>query len=213
MPGRHANTLRSRQGFTLIELTVVLAVIVTLALVLAPAIGNIVSEARSARARNDVQMIAGAIRRFYDDNGFFPSWTLAQNGGPGLAQNRLQILVSPGRIPQEDQPTLWSTGVAGLLSAQLMNNTPVYSMRTPTSQMGWNGPYLGTDIGADPWGNRYVVNIELIDMSASPITRSGAVKAAVWVLSAGPDGIIDTPYAQSILGAVVGRDDIGFRLQ
>jgi prepilin-type N-terminal cleavage/methylation domain-containing protein len=210
---RTTRTARSHSGFTLTELTVVLGVIVTLAMVLTPAIGAFVTDARLARARSDCPTIASAIVLFYRDNGFFPSWALAQNGGPGLPQNRLQILVSPGNVPQEDQPSLWTTGVAGLLSEQLANNIPGYSLRTVRSQNGWNGPYLLSEIGADPWGNRYVVNIELLDTSASATTRNGGVKAAVWVLSAGPNGIIETPFAQSILTATLGGDDIGGRLQ
>jgi prepilin-type N-terminal cleavage/methylation domain-containing protein len=211
--GRHAAAARGRSGFTLIELTVVLAVIVTLAMVITPPIGSIVSEARLATASSNCQTIASAIVLFYRDNGFFPSWTLAQAGGPGLPANRLQLLISPGRIPQEDQLTPWTTGVAGQLVDQLVADAPGYAMRGPTSQTGWNGPYVTSVIGADPWGNRYVVNIELLDSSATPITRSGRIKSAVWVLSAGPNGIIETPFVQSIVTAAPGGDDICFRIQ
>ena len=213
MAGRHAVTARSRHGFTLIELTVVLAVIVTLALVLTPSISNFINDARTARAQSDCQTVASAIVQFYRDNGFFPSWKLAQNGGPGQPQNRLQLLISPGNIAQEDVPTLWTTGVAGLLAEQLLNDTPGYTLRSTTSPNGWNGPYLSSMINTDPWGNRYVVNIELIDSSAFATTRSGGMKAAVWVLSAGPNGIIETPFVQSVSGAALGGDDIGFRVQ
>ena len=213
MSGRYASTARSRQGFTLIELTVVLAVIVTLALVLTPSISNFINDSRQARAQSDCQTIASAIVQFYRDNGFFPSWKLAQNGGPGLPQNRLQLLISPGNVPQEDQPTPWSTGVAGMLSDQLLSDIPGYGLRSQTSQNGWNGPYLSSTINADPWGNRYVVNIDLIDPSGSPTSRNGAVKSAVWVLSAGANGIIETPFSRAVLTAALVGDDIGSRLQ
>jgi len=213
MSGRRTITARSLRGFTLIELTVVLAVIVTLALVLTPSIANFINDSRMARAQSDCQTIASAVVQFYRDNGFFPTWKLAQNGGPGLAANRIQVLVSPGNVPLEDQPTHWTTGIAGLLSDQLINNLPGYVLRTPTSPSGWNGPYVSNDINADPWGNRYIVNIELIDTSPTVASLSGHVKAAVWVLSAGPDGTIETPFSQSVLTATRGGDDIGVRLQ
>lgn len=206
-------TARSRQGFTLIELTVVLAVIVTLALVLTPSISNFINDSRVARSRSDCQTIASAIVTFYRDNGFFPSWRLAQNGGPGSTENRLQLLVSPGNPAQEDAQSGWTSGTAGLLSDQLITNVPGYSLKTTTSPNGWNGPYLSNEITADPWGNRYVVNIQLIDLSASATTRSGGVKLAVWVLTAGPNGIIETPFSQPITSAVLGGDDIATRLQ
>ena len=96
-------------GFTLIELTVVLAVIVTLALVLTPSIANSINEARVARARNDCQTIASGMYQFYRDTGFFPLWTISQNGGQGTPANRVQILVSQGNVPFEDVPSLCSS--------------------------------------------------------------------------------------------------------
>jgi prepilin-type N-terminal cleavage/methylation domain-containing protein len=201
-------------GFTLIELMVVLAVIVTLALVLTPSIANTINDARIARARNDCQTIVSGIYQFYRDTGYFPLWRVAQGGGAGAPANRLQLLVSRGNVPLEDLRTLWTTGAAGGLAEQLVNNTPGYALRTPTSQFGWNGPYFSSEIAADPWGNRYVVNIAMIDLSPGAATASGQTKMAVWVLSAGPNGTIETPFASSIFSATqpVG-DDIGNRIQ
>lgn len=201
-------------GFTLIELTVVLAVIVTLALVLTPSIANSINDARVARARNDCQTIANGIYQFYRDTGYFPLWRLAPGGGAGVPANRLQLLVSRGNLPAEDIPTPWTTGTAGSLSDQLVTNAPGYAMRTPTSQFGWNGPYFSSEISPDPWGNRYVVNVALIEMSPGAVTAGGRPKMAVWVLSAGPNGVIDTPFASSILAAgQPGGDDIATRIQ
>jgi len=205
---------KGRMGFTLIELTVVLAVIVTLALVLTPSIANSINDARMARAKNDCQTIASGIYQFFRDTGSFPLWRVAQGGGAGASANRLQVLVSRGNVPLEDVPTPWTTGAAGGLMEQLVNNTPGYAMRTPTSQFGWNGPYFSSEIAADPWGNRYVVNVALIDLAPGAATAGGQAKMAVWVLSAGPNGIIETPFASSILNATQpGGDDIGTRIQ
>jgi prepilin-type N-terminal cleavage/methylation domain-containing protein len=204
---------RRTRGFTLIELTVVLAVIVTLALVLTPSIANFINDSRVVKARNDCQTIASGITQFWRDTGYFPLWKIAQNGGPGLPANRVQVLASRGNPPLEDVPTLWTTGVQGGLAEQLVNNTPGYALKTPTSQFGWNGPYFSSDIGADPWGNRYLVNIGLIDTSPGAATASGQAKLAVWVLSAGPNGTIETPFSLSILNASVVGDDLGFRVQ
>jgi len=210
---RHADG-RSRMGFTLIELTVVLAVIVTMALILTPSIANSINEARAARARNDCQTIAAGVYQFYRDTGFFPVWRISQNGGAGAPADRLQLLVSQGNVPVEDVASLWTTGVAGTLSDQLVTNAPGYALRTPASQFGWNGPYFSSQLMADPWGNRYAVNVALVDLSPGAATATGQPKMAVWVLSAGPNGIVETPFAQSILRAVrPGGDDIGTRVQ
>ena len=212
--GRRRGDGRGRMGFTLIELTVVLAVIVTMALILTPSIANSINEARLARARNDCQTIASGLYQFYRDTGFFPVWRVAQNGGPGAPAARLQVLASQGSVPLEDIASPWTTGVAGGLADQLVTNAPGYALRTPTSQSGWNGPYFSSQLLADPWGNRYAVNVALIDLSLGAATASGQPKMAVWVLSAGPNGIVETPFAQSILSAVrPGGDDIGTRVQ
>ena len=209
-------SLPSRQchrGFTLIELTVVLAVIVTLALVLTPSIINFINDSRVARARADVGTLQAAITQFYRDTGFFPQWSLANNGGPGLAVNRVDLLVSAGNTPTVAAPNTWTTGTNDRFEDQLVTNAPAYTTRTATSTFGWNGPYISNVINADPWNNRYAANITLIDNTQGIQDAAGNVKSAVWILSAGPNGALDTPYTQAITVAAPGGDDITVRLQ
>ena len=207
-------SFRRARGFTLIELTVVLAVIVTLALVLTPSIINFINDSRVARARADTQTISAAVIQFYRDNGFFPQWHTANAGGPGTNANRVDLLVSTGNIPSEASSSLWTTGTTDLLTDQLLSNAPGFTVRTATNTFGWNGPYLSSGIGADSWNNRYMVNIGLIDATQGTQTGGGATKSAVYVLSAGANGQMDTPYTQPITTATLdGTDDIGFRIQ
>lgn len=202
-----------RAGFTLIELTVVLAVIVTLALILTPSITNFINDSRVARSRADVQTIAAAIYQFQRDTGFYPQWSAAQNGGPGTPQSKVDLLVSPGNVPTIAAPNAWTTGSADDLADQLMTNAPGYTTRTASSALGWNGPYLSSTLGADAWNNRYAVNVGLIDPTMGTKTGSGATKSAVWVVSAGPNLQIETPYDQPITTASPSGDDIAVRLQ
>jgi len=58
-----------------------------------------------------------------------------------------------------------------------------------------------------------VVNITHLDLSPGLNDASGQPKRAVFVLSAGYDGIIDTPFEQSAGEAQIRGDDIGCRLQ
>jgi prepilin-type N-terminal cleavage/methylation domain-containing protein len=200
-------------GFTLIELTVVLAVIVTLALILTPSITNFISDSRVARTRTDTQTVASSIVQFYKDNGFFPQWAAASGGGPGTTAGKVDLLVSPGNTPSAPGADKWTTGSTGALVDQLMSNAPAYAMRTATAHYGWNGPYLSSGIGADGWNNRYAVNVGLIDTTVGTETVSGVVKSAVWVISAGPNGQVETVYTQPITTAIVGGDDIAIRVQ
>jgi len=203
--------MRSSRGFTLIELTVVLAVIVTLALILTPSISNFINDSRTARTRADAQTIVSAIVQFEKDNGFFPRWKVAVAGGPGTAANKLDLLISPGNTPMESPQTLWTTAIAvktDTLANQLMTNAPGYPLKTGSSPFGWNGPYLSSAIGSDAWNNRYMVNIGLADS-----TVGAAGKNAVWVVSAGPNGVLETGYSVAVTAATLGGDDIGVRLQ
>ena len=56
----------------------------------------------------------------------------------------------------------------------------------------WRGAYLPGPITADPWGNRYAVNVEYL-ASALGAGPSGNVND-VLVISAGSNGIIETRY-------------------
>lgn len=201
------------KGFTLIELTVVLAVIVTLALILTPSITNFINDSRVARTRADTQTVAAAIVQFYKDNGFFPLWSTASAGGPGTAASKVDLLVSPGNVPTVAAANLWTTGTTDALSDQLMTNAPNFTLKNATATFGWNGPYLSSGVGADAWNNRYMVNVGLIDTTQGTQTAAGATKSAVWVISAGPNGQIETGYAQAITAAALSGDDIGVRVQ
>ena len=204
----------SRQtGFTLIELTVVLAVIVTLALVLTPSITNFINDSRVARARADVQTLNAAILTFYRDNGFFPQWSAANNGGPGLPANKVDLLVSPGNIPSVSAANLWTTGTNDQFADQLVANAPGYTAKTSTSPFGWSGPYISSEISADPWNNRYMANVGLLEGTQGTQGAGGATKSAVWVMSAGPNATIETAYSQAITVATTSGDDLGSRLQ
>ncbi len=213
---------RGLVGFTLIELTVVLAVIVTLALVLTPSIANFLNDSRTARARTDCQTIAAAVVEFYKDSGFFPQWSRATDGGPGTFDAQLDLLVTAGNAPRVEatggltevgQVGGWVSGRIGAASDQLVSNAAGYALRTAVSPFGWNGPYVSSGLGSDPWNNRYIINIGMIAVGQGAMTAGGVVKSAVWVLSAGPNGTIETAYSQPITTAVLGGDDIGQRIQ
>jgi len=63
---------------------------------------------------------------------------------------------------------------------------------TYNSPHAWRGAYLPGPIGADPWGNRYAVNVEYL-ARALGTGPSGNVNDVI-VLSAGTNGLIETRY-------------------
>lgn len=205
--------VRGSGGFTLIELTVVLAVLVTLALVLTPSITNFINDSRLARTRADAQTMAAAVAQFYKDNGFFPQWSAANAGGPGLPANKVDLLVSDGNVPTVAAANTWTTGTTDTIADQLLANAPSYTLKNATAAYGWNGPYLSTAVSADAWNNRYMINVGLIDTTQGTQAAGGGTKNAVWVVSAGANGEIETAYSQPITTAVLTGDDIGVRVQ
>jgi general secretion pathway protein G len=65
--------IRARGGFTLIELLVTIAIIATLAAIVAPALFGNVGEARKDTARSQVQILALALDAYRLDNDAFPT--------------------------------------------------------------------------------------------------------------------------------------------
>ncbi len=70
-----------RDGFSLVELLVVLAIIVVLASLLLPAIGQVKQVANSARCQNNLKQIYTVAWAWSDGNG---GWTVPQNWQQGL---------------------------------------------------------------------------------------------------------------------------------
>jgi general secretion pathway protein G len=63
---------RPRRGFTLIELVIVIAIMVTLAGVLVPVVGNRLARARDARRLSDLKTAVQAIDNYLYDTGTLP---------------------------------------------------------------------------------------------------------------------------------------------
>lgn len=204
-----------RAGLTLVEMTVILSVIVILTTVLVPTVMSHIAQARIVRANQDVRAIGNANARFYSDTGFLPKTRDSIDGRQGT--DLVELLVGPGSEPalpaDGTRATVeaWVTGEEDLFENHLVHNIPGYDLRT-SDQTGWNGPYV-SDLHTDPWGNRYMCNIVFLEPGGGAVSADGSPKRAVFVISAGPDGIIQTDFEQFITDARVRGDDIVYRLQ
>jgi type II secretory pathway pseudopilin PulG len=130
-------TFREERGLSLVEAAIVLSVIALLAGITAPAVGSYVDTARLARAREDVQVIAGAIQDFIADNAENQFLIDGSNGTttepPSRGDaNRVNLLVSDGDVPALSAAmaaeTFWTSIVNGgaidTLVNHLVENTP-----------------------------------------------------------------------------------------
>lgn len=107
----------------------------------------------------------------------------------------------------------WRQAPTGALDDHLRTNRRGYRFRRPGEYGGWNGPYVSAEVKGDPWGNAYMVNTRFLDGGGSVADAAGTPRRAVFVLSAGADGVIDTPFEQSMVDAKAYGDDIVIRIQ
>jgi general secretion pathway protein G len=129
--------LRRSRGFTLIEIVIAVAILAILAAVVMPRVIGRVDEARTARAKSDVQALVTALNLYKLDNFNFPSTEqgldalVAQPGGQPEARNWKQggyierlptdpwgndyQYLSPGQRGSID---VWSLGADGQLGGE-----------------------------------------------------------------------------------------------
>lgn len=219
---------------SLVEVTIILAVLAVLTAVAAPSIGGYMRDAAATTARADVEVIGSALSRMLVDTG--EPWVLKNGNGGGVTlpptratADRVDLLVSSGAIPAVSVAravgtTDWDdpvgVDVVQPLDYFLVENTPSGALanayRTPenvpggfqNSDFGWRGAYLPGPIGPDPWGTRYAVNVEFLAkaLGAGP---SGNVND-VFVISAGVNQTVDTRFDRD--GVTAGGDDVIFVL-
>ena len=82
---------RGQDGFTLIEIMVVILIIGLLALMVVPRLRGVADRAKRTKAQADIQELKQALDRYYLDNGSYPT-----------TDQGLQALVNPptaGRVP------------------------------------------------------------------------------------------------------------------
>jgi hypothetical protein len=95
------------------------------------------------------------------------------------------VLVGPGASPEIPPDSDWRNVIA--ISAA--------------------GAHLDLLLRADPWGNHYLI----YPWPGEPGPASGP-RPTRWVLSAGPNGILETPFRQGAEHAALSGDDIGVPL-
>jgi type II secretory pathway pseudopilin PulG len=119
----------------------------------------------------------------------------------------------PVRAALRAQRRRWREVASIALDDVLITNRTGYRFRRTGEYGGWNGPYVSGEVKGDPWGNQYLINSQWLDGGSSTADANGRPRRAVFVVSAGADGVIDTPFEQSIVEARAYGDDIVVRIQ
>ncbi len=206
-----------KKGYTLVEVAAVVAVTATLAAVALPVVKGKIDEGKKIKAQQEVNMIGAAIICFIKDTGRYPFYTAATATGIPLTDDvAIEVLVTADG-DDAAQALLIADWVGSAkedtLDNQLITNIPGYERESldTTEDFVWRGPYVPA-LNKDPWGTMYYCNIQHFAQNDTD---------AVWVLSAGPDKEIDTPFDQETgsAGSATATDvrlqddDIGFRLK
>ena len=215
-------------GFTLVEILVAVAILAILSATLSPLVVKYINDGRRARAIADSQTIGQAILSFQVDTGLWPvsnDDVITDAGECARLVGLPEASISNANIPAGSGGSTnnWQGGGAGgtacSIQDQLIFNrdndtaTLYPTSSTPPDPPGWNGPYLKS-VPEDPWGNPYVCNVRyLINANVAGVTTAEAQSHAVMCLSAGPNAVWDTTFADATALDGPGGDDIGFLIQ
>ena len=216
-----SKALRSRKGYTLIEVAAVVAVTATLGAVVIPIVIDKAQEAKVVAAREGTKAIGLAITAFYKDTGHWP----AAGSGSGSGTAFYNVLRSGGESGSlgvathdpRNASSVWSgTGVVTTnvdnLDNHLVRDNPGGTYADTTAQnntylnslkLNWKGPYAESFGRADPLGNNYLVYV-----TAMRTPSTGVTKQYGWIISAGPNAALETKVTDSALKG----DDIGYAL-
>ncbi len=213
MINRHSN----RQGFTLIEIVIAVAIVAIFAAALSPMVFRHLEDAKVGKAQNETEVIANAVMTYYKDVGKWPITNVDGPSGKDVRRVLSSSTVATGSGPdaQSGSSNWGSYGTTKPLGDYLYfnnadNNTGAAGADAnqpadwPTTGQGaWRGPYVENYEFNDPWGNAYVINSQYFQGR-----YTGSIRHKVFVLSAGPNGLWETGFANDTPEEISG-DDVG----
>jgi type II secretory pathway pseudopilin PulG len=200
---RRAAIVGNVAGMSLVEATIILAVLSVLTAMLAPSARTYVENARNVKAKHDVTAVGAAISQVLRDTGML---CLSLNGSScaNTATGRVELLVS-GTAVGTNEPTVvatpltvsastassttlnWAGGVnevadarRDLMDNQFVTNSAAYSSPSFTSGggprvgIGWRGPYLDGPIDVDPWGYAYQASTVFLATASDAADGTGS---------------------------------------
>jgi len=174
-----------QKAFTLLELTVVIAIILVLAGLLVPTVQSILERAKKVQAKNDLSQIVTAVNAFYTEYGRYPT----------TATTDVTFFTNPSNDQLLDVLRNNTTGGNATLVTSL-NSRQIVFISPPEDPMQLNPKgKIGSDQQFhDPWGNAYAVRLDAnYDNQVSNPYGSGG--------GAGPD-----PLRQGVISWSVGKD-------
>lgn len=214
-------------GFTLVELIFVLAIIITLASIFLPLAMSKFSEAKTASINSSIDAISAALTSFFSDMDRFPACDSSDCDPLTNANNDLKFLAfgtGSGSLTGEYPVSTSGSGSAWDLTTNdsstgtleiknnafnhLVANNPNADVTVGDTAVSttdykaskWKGPYIAK-LAVDPFGFAYIAHVGAMERDGTKISSGKG-----WILSAGPDGVLDTAPSASVLS----NDDLGY---
>jgi prepilin-type N-terminal cleavage/methylation domain-containing protein len=209
----------SRDGFTLIEIVIAVAIVAIFAAALSPMVFRHLEDAKLTKAQNEAETVATAVLTYYKDVGAWPYTNADGPTGNGVARMASGAVIAAGAgAGAGTGAAKWGTeGTVKPMGDYLYYNNPdddssplganadEAAADWPTTGRGsWRGPYIDQYEFTDPWGKAYVVNMHYAPGGG----YVGTVRHKVFVLSAGPNGTWETAWDDATSEEILG-DDIG----
>ncbi len=161
----------STSGFTLIEMTVVILIIATLAAILMTGISSVFERARRTQAKNDVTQIVTAVNAFYTEYGKYPVIVTSSTtdaffgtgttlvGCTSYGNNDVLIdVLTNNTSSTNNAATVTALNPRGIV---FLNVPAAKSITNPRSGVIPNGATvtapLRVGVRDDPWGSPYAV--------------------------------------------------------
>lgn len=210
---------------SLIEAITVIAIISIVAAVATSTSADRLEDGRWIQADSDLETLGLAVLSFIQDNGAAPAFKSGR--ATGAEDEIYRVLETMGEA-STDGTSSWPAGEGerDLISHHLVRNLPGGAGETSYPRVGewdhkrhggWNGPYQNRIPSADPWGGRYLINVQFltpqgIGMAREELSLPTGARIAVFALSAGPDRTIETDFSQISESFEAGGDDLVFRI-
>jgi len=182
----NGNGVKVRGGFTLIELILVVAVVAILAAILVPTVFSILDDSAITKGKADVKAIAGALVKFRDDTGVFPTRDAdVLNGEVNLLYSGTVAPLIAAFSPSPGAAFDCTTAAnCDTFQFPFITNAGTNAYSTSGKKF-WRGPYLSEN-ATDEFDTPYIVYVRRLRLAGGVTTERS------WIVFAGPNKAYET---------------------
>jgi prepilin-type N-terminal cleavage/methylation domain-containing protein len=189
---------RQLRGFTLIEMLVVIAIIAILAGLLIPAVITAKNKSKITKAKTEMEGLVTAIKAYESEYNRMPADKIAEQmsvanptnpdltyglplvSGAYGTNNLIMAIIMDLVTYRNNEDTV---------NKDHLRNTRKHPFYTAKDAANDKASGLGSDgVLRDPWGNPYIITVDMNDDNVCKDAYYGDIKAEVAVWSLGPDG-------------------------